>query len=170
MWEEASAHVDGRIGLSGDRRLSLNLVANQVGVPWLLKVANQPDVPATGVLSAMGTIGGTTTRPAAMVTVQGANLAAYGEEFGSLNADVELAGREVQVSRLVIEKPQPDMPGLITATGSYHLDRRTYTADMHVRGRAAARTAAAGWRDDSRRRAARGHGHGQRGFTGGTAD
>ena len=33
--------------------------------------------------------------------MQGANLAAYGEEFGSLNADVNLTGREVQVSRLV---------------------------------------------------------------------
>ena len=49
MWEEATAHVDGRVGLSGDRRLALNLAANEVGVPWLLKVANQPDVPASGV-------------------------------------------------------------------------------------------------------------------------
>ena len=129
-WEEAKAHVDGRVGLAGDRRLSLNLKANDVGVPWLLKVANQPDVPASGVLSAMGTVGGTTARPQAMVNVQGAKLVAYGEEFGSLNADVNLTGREVQVSRFTIEKPQPDTPGLITGTGSYHLDRRTYTADL----------------------------------------
>jgi outer membrane protein assembly factor BamA/autotransporter translocation and assembly factor TamB len=129
-WEEAKAHVDGRVGLAGDRRLSLNLTANDVGVPWLLKVANQSDVPASGVLSAMGTVGGTTARPQAMVNVQGAKLVAYGEEFGSLNADVNLTGREVQVSRFTIEKPQPDTPGLITGTGSYHLDRRTYTADL----------------------------------------
>lgn len=133
-WEEAGAHVDGRVGLSGDRRIALKLTANDVGVPWLLKVANHPDVPASGVLTAMGTIGGTTSRPAAMVAVQGTKLAAYGEEFGSLNADVNLVGRELQVSRLVIEKPQPDMPGLITATGSYHLDRRTYTADVTSEG------------------------------------
>jgi len=128
-WEEAKAHVDGRVGLVGDRRLSLNLKANDVGVPWLLKVANQPDVPASGVLSAMGTVGGTTERPQAMVNVQGAKLVAYGEDFGSLNADVNLTGREVG-SRFTIEKPQPDTPGLITGTGSYHLDRRTYTADL----------------------------------------
>ena len=133
-WEEARAHVDGRVGLSGDRRLSLNLTANQVGVPSLLKVANQPDVPASGVLSAMGTIGGTTTRPEAMVNVQGANLVAYGEEFGALNADLNLTGREVHVSRFEIEKPQPDKPGVITATGSYHLDRRTYTANLMSEG------------------------------------
>ena len=65
-----------------------------------------------------------------MVNVQGAKLVAYGEDFGSLNADVNLTGREVQVSRFTIEKPQPDTPGLITGTGSYHLDRRTYTADL----------------------------------------
>jgi hypothetical protein len=133
-WEEAKAHVDGRVALAGDRRLSLNLKANDVGVPWLLKVANQPDVPASGVLSAMGTIGGTTTRPEAMVAVQGANLAAYGEEFGALKADVGLSGREVQLSHLEIEKPQPDQPGRITGTGSYHLDRRTYTANFMSEG------------------------------------
>lgn len=133
-WEEASAHVDGRVGLSGARRLSLNLSANQVGVPWLLEVANQSDIPASGIVTAMGTIGGTTTRPEAKVLLQGANLVAYGEEFGALNADVSLNGREVQVSRLTIEKPQPETPGLITATGSYHLDRRTYTADVLSEG------------------------------------
>jgi outer membrane protein assembly factor BamA/autotransporter translocation and assembly factor TamB len=129
-WEDAKVHVDGRVGLAGDRRLALNLTANEVGVPWLLKVANRPDVPAVGLLSAMGTISGTTSSPAAMIAVKGSNLVAYGEEFGTLNADVNLAGREVQVSRLEIEKPQPDNPGLITATGSYHLDRRTYTGEV----------------------------------------
>jgi outer membrane protein assembly factor BamA/autotransporter translocation and assembly factor TamB len=133
-WEEAKAHVDGRIGLSGARPLSLNLTANEIGVPWLLKVANQSDVPATGVVSAMATIGGTTARPDATAVVQGMNLTAYGETFGTLNADLNLNGREVQVSRVMLEKPQPDTPGLITATGSYHLDRRTYTANVMSEG------------------------------------
>jgi outer membrane protein assembly factor BamA/autotransporter translocation and assembly factor TamB len=129
-WEDAQAHVDGRIGLSGDRRLALNLVADDVGVPWLLKVANHTDVPATGTFSAKGTIGGTTARPSAMFAVQGTDLVAYEEKLGSLNADIGFAGREVEVSRLVIEKPQPDQPGRLLATGTYHLDRRTYTADV----------------------------------------
>ena len=134
MWEEARAHVDGSVGLSGDRRIALNLTADEVGVPWLLKVANQPDVPASGVVSATGTVGGTTARPTAMVAVQGSNLVAYEEAFGSLNADVGLSGRTVEVSRLVIDKPQPDQPGRITATGTYDLDRRSYTADVKSEG------------------------------------
>ena len=133
-WEEARAHLDGRIALTGNRRLALNVTANEVGVPWLLKVANRPDVPASGIVSAMGTIGGTTARPAAMFVVQGSKLVAYGEDFGSLNADVNLADRELQLSRFVIEKPQPEKPGLITATGTYQLDRRTYTADLTSEG------------------------------------
>ena len=106
-----------------DRRIALNLVADEVGVPWLLKVVNQADVPASGTLSAKGTVGGTTARPTATVAVQGSNLVAYEEEFGSLSADVGLAGREVAVSRLVIDKPQPDQPGRISATG--HLSPRS---------------------------------------------
>ena len=128
------AHVDGRVALSGDRRIALNVVADEVGVPWLLKVANQSDVPVSGTMFAKGTIGGTTARPTAMIAVQGANLVAYEEQFGSLNADVELAGREVAVSRLVIEKPQPDQPGRISATGTYHLDRRSYTLEVQSEG------------------------------------
>jgi outer membrane protein assembly factor BamA/autotransporter translocation and assembly factor TamB len=134
MWQEARVHVDGGVGLAGERRLSLTLTANEVGVPWLLKVANRPDLPAAGVLSATGTVGGTTTRPAARLALHGTNLAVYGEDFGSLNADVNLTGRDVQLSRLVIEKPQPDQPGLITASGSYHLDRRTYAAELTTDG------------------------------------
>ena len=133
-WEDAQAHVDGRVALSGDRRLALNVVADEVGVPWLLKVANQSDVPASGTLFAKGAIGGTTARPTAMIAVQGANLVVYEEALGSLSADVGLAGREIEVSRLVIEKPQPDHAGRISATGTYHLERRSYTLDLQSEG------------------------------------
>jgi len=133
-WEEATVHLDGRVGLSGSRQLALNLAANQVEVPWLLKVANRPDVPASGVLSVMGTVRGTTTSPDAMIAVRGSNLAAYGEELGVLAADVGLRDREVQVARFTIEKPQPGGAGLISGTGTYHLDRRAYTADVKSEG------------------------------------
>jgi len=86
-WEDAQAHVDGRIGLSGDRRIALNVVADDVGVPRLLKVANHTDVPATGTLSAKGTIGGTTERPTAMFAIQGSDLIAYEEKLGSLKSE-----------------------------------------------------------------------------------
>jgi outer membrane protein assembly factor BamA/autotransporter translocation and assembly factor TamB len=133
-WEQARAHVDGRVGLTADRRLDLNLTADELGVPWLLRVANQDGSRAAGVVSARGTIRGTSSRPEARVAVQGTNLVAYEEPIGTLSADVELAGREIQVSRLVIDKPQPDEAGRIAATGRYHLDQRTYTVDLKSNG------------------------------------
>jgi outer membrane protein assembly factor BamA/autotransporter translocation and assembly factor TamB len=133
-WEELKGHVEGRVGLAGDRRLDLTLSADSVSVPFLLEVANQEGVPASGVLSLRGTVGGTTARPTAMITVQGSDLVAYEETFGALDAEVTLAGRDVTISRLELEKPQPDRPGRIAITGTYDLDRRSYTAEATSEG------------------------------------
>ena len=65
-----------------------------------------------------------------MVSTQGSNLVAYDEQFGSLTADVRLDGRDVTVSDLVIEKPQPDGAGRLTANATYDLDQKTYTVDL----------------------------------------
>jgi hypothetical protein len=62
--------------------------------------------------------------------LHGAGITAFGEEFGSLTADAALSGRDLALSRLTIEKPQPDAPGKISATGSYHLDRKSYTFEL----------------------------------------
>ena len=51
-------------------------------------------------------------------------------KVGSLNADVRLDGRELTLSELVVDKPQPDKPGRVMATGTYNLDRKTYTFDL----------------------------------------
>ena len=105
-------------------------MANQLEVPSLLKAIKREDLPLSGTLSATGTVGGTLARPTARLNAQGANLVAYEEAIGSLVADVNLAEREVQVSRLDIDKPQPDGNGRVAATGTYHLDTRRYTADV----------------------------------------
>ncbi|HEU4694092.1 MAG TPA: translocation/assembly module TamB domain-containing protein [Vicinamibacterales bacterium] len=128
-WEEAAAHVDGRIGLGQNEPIDLRFSAENLDVTSLLQTANQ-NVPVTGTLSARGTVNGTTTRPVAMIAAQGSNLVAYEEQIGSLNADVRLDGRELTVSEVVVDKPQPDQAGRITATGTYHLDRRSYTFDL----------------------------------------
>ena len=129
-WEQARAHVDGRVGLGENQPIDLKLSADNLEVGSLLQAANQGDVPVSGMLTARGTVGGTTTRPLAMVTAQGSNLVAYEEQIGSLNADVRLDGREVILDQLVIEKPQPDQPGRLMATGTYRMDDKTYTFDL----------------------------------------
>jgi translocation and assembly module TamB len=133
-WEQARAQIDGRVGLTAAKRLDLKFTADNMEVPWLLKMANHEGIPASGTLSANGTIAGTTNRPSAMATVQGTELVAYAEPIGTLNANIGLAGRDVEVSRLVIEKPQPDQDGRLSATGSYNLDRRSYTLDLQSEG------------------------------------
>ena len=96
----------------------------------MLQAMNQSGLPISGTFAARGTVGGTTTRPMAMVSAQGSNLVAYDEQIGSLTADVRLDGRDVTVSELVIEKPQPDQAGRLTAKATYDLDRKTYTFDL----------------------------------------
>ncbi len=132
-WEQATAHVDGRIGLGQNQPIDLKFSADNLDVNALLQTANQ-DAPVTGTLAARGTVSGTTTRPMAMIAAQGSDLAAYEEQIGSLNADVRLDGRELTLTELVIDKPQPDQPGRVMATGTYHLDRRTYTFDLQSQG------------------------------------
>ena len=157
-------HVDGRIGLSGDRRIALNLVADEVGVPWLLKVANQSDVPVSGTMFAKGTIGGTTARPTAMFAVQGANLVAYEEKLGSLECGRRacrpgsrgLASRHRQAAA---GSAGPHLRDGHLSPRSPKLHRRSA-----VGGRPSARTAAAWRRAYPRRRAACGARRWQRGI------
>jgi outer membrane protein assembly factor BamA/autotransporter translocation and assembly factor TamB len=129
VWEQARAHADGRIGLGQNQPIDLRFSADDLDVTALLQTANQ-NAPITGTLATRGTVSGTTSRPVAMIVAQGFNLVAYEEQIGALNADVRLDGRELTVTELVIDKPQPDQPGRLTATGTYHLDRKTYTFDL----------------------------------------
>jgi outer membrane protein assembly factor BamA/autotransporter translocation and assembly factor TamB len=133
-WQQATAHIDGRVGLGQNQPIALTLSADNLELQSLLQAANQAGVPISGMLTARGTVGGTTTRPTAMFTAQGSNLVAYEEPIGSLNADIRLDGRELTITELVVDKPQPDQPGRLTATGSYDLDRRTYTFDLQSQG------------------------------------
>jgi outer membrane protein assembly complex protein YaeT len=129
-WEGVHASVHGTVGLTGDRPLDAVVDADPADVQVLVKAANLAEVPVSGTVGAHGTLGGTFARPVAALTLNGADIIAFEERFGSLTADVALKGRDVTVSRLVVEKPQPEAPGRISATASYNLDRESYTVDL----------------------------------------
>ncbi len=134
VWRQARAHVDGRVGVGQNQPIDLKFSADGVDVQSLLEVANRPGLPISGTLVARGTVSGTTTKPMATITTQGSDLVAYEEQIGSLNADIRLDGRQLTLSELAIDKPQPEQSGRITATGTYDLDRRTYTFDLQSQG------------------------------------
>ena len=129
MWTAAS-------GCQAIGGIALNLMADEVGVPWLLKVANQPDVPASGAVSAKGTIGGTTARPTAMVAVQGCeSRRVRGEAFGSLRRGRRACRAARSRSRVSSSTSRsPISRAASPRPARYHLDRRTYTADVQSEG------------------------------------
>ena len=129
-WQQARAHLTGRVGLTGLHPLDLSLRAEAFEIPMLMSAANHTGVPVSGNLSMHGTVSGTLSRPAAAITLQGSNLSAYSEVLGSLTANVKLADREIQLGDLLLDKPQPEGDGRVSATGRYHLDRKSYTFDL----------------------------------------
>ena len=129
-WQGARANAAGVIGLQGSRRLDLNVNADTLQIDQLLKAFELRDVPASGTLSATAQVAGTTTRPVGTVRVHGNNLVAYNETWGTLVADARVTGRQIDVTSLQIDKPQPDGNGRIVASGSYQLDARRYGVDL----------------------------------------
>ena len=125
-WQYARAHAGGRVELQGARRLDLPPGADALEIPALLGAVKHEHVPASGTVSMQGTVAGTTVRPRARLRVQGANLAAYSEALGTLAATIQLTDRQVDLTGLELDKPQPDGNGRLVASGSYHLDEGSY--------------------------------------------
>ena len=124
------AGVTGTIELTGNQQLDLTLASGDIDVPTLLR-QGPAVLPVTGTLRASGTVGGTLTKPNANLTLNGTELTAFGEQFGTLTADAEFAGDELTLSRLVIDKPQPDGHGRIIATGAYSVRAQSYTLSFN---------------------------------------
>ena len=82
-------------------------------------------MPVTGAVTAHGTIGGTVARPLASVAVRAADINIFGEPLGSLNADLELAGRKVTITASA-ERFNVDAKGVVGIA-------RPWPADMSVR-------------------------------------
>ena len=130
QWQKARATATGTVGLTGARPLDLTVSGNALQVTELLRAMDQASVPASGTLSFNGRVGGTVDAPSAALTLNGANLVAYNETWGSLVARVDVAGRQVTLAELVLDKPQPQGDGRVAGTATYHLDRRSYTIDL----------------------------------------
>jgi outer membrane protein assembly factor BamA/autotransporter translocation and assembly factor TamB len=132
-WREARIRGEGRVGLTGAKPLDLSLTAEAVDLAQILRALERANIPVSGRLAASGRVTGPLARPRGMFALTGADLVAYGELLGALSADVTLANRIVSMPRLAIDKPQPDRPARITATGRYELDRRGYVFDVQSR-------------------------------------
>ena len=129
-WSGAHADLTGTVGLTGTQALNLVLDAEAGDLQPQTREISLWGTTVSGQISGHGTIRGTITRPLASLTMQGDNITAFGERFGSLTADAALTGRDVSLSRLEIDKPQPDAPGRVSATGSFNLDRKSYTFEL----------------------------------------
>ena len=129
-WRDARVHATGRVGLAGAQPLDLAFGVEQARIESVLDALNQGDVPASGTVALTGTAGGTVVRPTADVRLQASDLEAYGETWGSLTANVTLEDQEARLTDLVLEKPQPDGAGRLSASGRYHLDQQTYAFDL----------------------------------------
>jgi outer membrane protein assembly factor BamA/autotransporter translocation and assembly factor TamB len=129
-WQEARLHASGVVGLEGRRALEMTVDGDGVQIEGLLQALEQNGVPASGTLALTGRVTGTLDRPLAEARITGHDLAAYNEMLGTLEASVLLADRNVELTTLQLEKPQPDGPGRLLASGSYHLDTQRYTAEL----------------------------------------
>jgi outer membrane protein assembly complex protein YaeT len=129
-WQGARAQAAGTIGLQGAQPIKLTANANSLQVEQLLRALKRGDIPASGVVSANAEVRGTAARPLAAIRLQGADLVAYQELWGNLTAEARVAGRQIDVTSLRVDKPQPQGDGAIIATGSYHLDARRYSVDV----------------------------------------
>jgi outer membrane protein assembly factor BamA/autotransporter translocation and assembly factor TamB len=128
-WQEARVHASGQVGLQGERPIALTMSVEETPIEAALAALGHQDVPATGIVSMQGSVNGTVSHPQAVVTLRGTNLAAYGEALGTLTLDAGLAGRQVEVKQLRLDKPQPGGNGALTARGSYDLDRGVYNVE-----------------------------------------
>ena len=129
-WQGARANASGTIGLTGRRALDLAVRADALQVNGLLSAIERGDLPVTGTLSAIAQVAGTIANPSATLRIEGNDLVAYNEALGTLVADARLVGRQLDVTSLQLDKPQPEGNGRILATGSYHLDSLRYTVDL----------------------------------------
>lgn len=132
-WQDATAHADGTIDLTGRRAIDVAVNADELQVAGVLRALERGDIPASGTLSAQGQIGGTVDTPLARLQLRGAKLAAYNEMLGTLAADARLAGRRIDVTSFTLDKPQPDGNGVVTGTASYQLESRQFTVDLQSR-------------------------------------
>jgi outer membrane protein assembly complex protein YaeT len=127
QWQDARADAHGTIGLGNPGRLDITFSAEALELSEVCRALDSGDVPASGTINVRGVVAGTMARPGVSATIEGANLGAYNEQWGTLAANVTLAKQVISVTDLLLQKPSG---GRLSGTTSYDLDRHTYTADL----------------------------------------
>lgn len=129
-WRDARAHATGTIGLRGRQAIDLSVRADALPVEGLFRAMQLPNVPLTGTVMAQAHVGGTAANPLANLHLQASDLIAYNETLGALNADGRYANRQLDVTTLTLDKPQPGGNGRVTGTGSYQFGTQRYAINL----------------------------------------
>ena len=98
-WQDARLQASGRVGLQGRQPVALAATLGRADIAALLAALDRADIPAEGVVSLQANAAGTLANPRAKLAMQAADLAAYGEIFGSVDR-----GRRARRSRRSCER------------------------------------------------------------------
>ena len=99
-------------------------------VKSVLAAMNRSNISAAGSRVAVGTITGTTDRPRGSVNLWASDLVACQEPLGQLTVNASLDNQLVTVDTLHSPSRRTTVPRNISGTGSYALDRHTYTVSL----------------------------------------
>ncbi len=132
-WEHSLLKASGRVGLTGAQPIAARFDAQSLRIPDVLAAIGQSDIAAGGTIAMSGTASGTVARPRASATLHAVDLVAMNESLGTLEAGVDLDGRQVTIERMVLDKPQPGTDGQLTASGHYNIDTGAYDFTLDSR-------------------------------------
>ncbi len=109
--------------------LTANLNITQASIPDLLSIAGE-QLPVTGTLNLQAHVGGTlgNLNGGGHLAVKGGS--AYGEPYQSLNTDLNFAGKELDLTNLVLALEG----GRLTGDGGYNMASKAFQANLMGRG------------------------------------
>lgn len=128
QWRNQTVTAAGTVGLGGrSPRLNLTASSADLDIQSVLAGIGRSDVPASGRIAVDAAVSGTAQNPTAELRLSGANLAAYNETLGSLEARARLENHVASLEELRLDKPQEGGNGLLRASGTFHIETKAYT-------------------------------------------
>ncbi len=123
-WQNQSITGSGTVGLNGKSpALNLALNADNASVAAILSGLGKQGIPVTGTINLAASVKGTLKQPQATLAITASDLSAYGESWGTLSAEAQLANDVIDITHLDLNKA----PGqVLRATGFYNLDTKAY--------------------------------------------
>ncbi len=126
-WRGQELTASGSAGLSeSNPNLALEASLDSWNIESVL-AGLEIDIPASGAFSAEASISGTRAAPAAALSLNAENLAAYGEEFGRFTAAARYQGGIAELESARLDTPDG---GRLDVSGRYDTDAKTYQADL----------------------------------------